>query len=250
MGNSISGLPYEEGEKVEFRSHIFDLSAGFRKTEEKEPVSIFKFKFKKSAANGRDLAIAQRSLTKLRSLKHPYILSFIDSVDSEEDLILVTESAVPLDTWLQGRLDAKVAPNDIFQEINWGFRCVLTALDFLHNQGTMTHSYVCLEAIYVCPNGDWKLGSMELSCKADNFEDESFLRAHNQYLERDYLPPERDRFDDISIRRAKGAIDIYSTAVCMQKLFNKLVDTPPQYTKYLKAMLRGEVERRPKASQI
>lgn len=250
MGNSVSGLPYEEGERVEFRSHLFDLSAGSKKTEEKDPVLIFKFKFKKSAANGRDLAIAQRSLTKLRSLKHPYILSFIDSIDSEEDLILVTETAVPLETWLQRQLDAKVTPNDIFQEINWGFRCLLMALDFLHNQGTMTHSYVCLESIYVCPNGDWKLGSMELSCKAGNFEDESFLRAHNQYLDRDYLPPERDRFDDLTIQRAKGAIDIYSAAVCMQKVFNKLVDTPPQYTKYLKAMLRSEIERRPKATQI
>ena len=124
------------------------------------------------------------------------------------------------------------------------------SIGFLHNQGTMTHSYVCLEAIYVCPNGDWKLGSMELSCKSGNFEDESFLRAHNQYLDRDYLPPERDRFDDLTIQRAKGAIDIYSAAVCMQKIFNKLVDTPPQYTKYLKAMLRGEIERRPKARQV
>ena len=52
------------------------------------------------------------------------------------------------------------------------------------------------------------------------------------------------------MQRAKGAIDIFSLAVCMQKIFNKLVDTPPQYNKYLKAMLQVDIAKRPRAGQI
>ena len=250
MGNSVSGLPYEEGEKVVFQSDLWELSQGARKTEEKEPVTIFKFKTKKSSANPSTLAIAQRSVTKLKSLKHPYVVSFIDSVDAEEDLILVTESVIPLETWLQNRRDSGAAVNDIIQEVSWGFKCLLTALDFLHTKGMMTHSFICLESIYVCPNGDWKLGSFELACKGGVYEDENFLRSNNQHLPRDFQPPERERFEDHIVQRAKGAIDIFSLAVCMQKVFNKLVETPQQYNKYLKAMLQPEIAKRPRAGQI
>lgn len=249
MGNSVS-LPYEEGEKIVSQSELWELSEGKPKTEDKDAVTIFKFKTKKSSANPSTLAIAQRSVTKLKSLKHPYVVSFIDSVDAEEDLILVCEAVLPLETWLQRRRDASAAVSDIIQEVSWGFKCILTALDFLHTKGTMTHSFVCLESIYVCPNGDWKLGSFELACKAGVYEDENFLSLNNHHLSRDFQPPERERFDDRMIQRAKGAIDIFSLAVCMQKIFNKLVETPPQYNKYLKAMLQPEIAKRPRAGQI
>ena len=57
MGNSVS-LPYEEGEKIVSQSALWDLSEGKPKTEDKDAVTIFKFKTKKSSANPSTLAIA------------------------------------------------------------------------------------------------------------------------------------------------------------------------------------------------
>jgi SCY1-like protein 1 len=85
------------------------------------------------------LVLAQRSIQKLRTLKHPSVLGFVDSTDLEDQLILVTEHCKPLNVWLKEQLATNTVTMEdkilLFEEALWGFKCILTALSFLHAAG-------------------------------------------------------------------------------------------------------------------
>ncbi len=36
-------------------------------------------------------------MQKLRTFRHPYVLTFVDSLENEESVLLVTESCIPLE---------------------------------------------------------------------------------------------------------------------------------------------------------
>ena len=242
MGNSVSGLPYEEVEKVAYDSY-WELSDGKKTTEDATPVSIFKFAKKSDASN---LDFAQHSLQKIKLMKHPKILSCLDSVDDEENIIMVTEKCTPILKWINLHAQ-KESPEDFHQIIRWGCRCLLEGLDFLHMRCNTIHANFSINSIFVTPDGDWKIGALDLLCKIGSFDDENFLKRYNQRLDRLYLSPERRQYDF----PMAPSMDIYAFGVCIQKIYEKLnMEMPQEYSKYVKAMHRDDVAKRPRASQL
>lgn len=71
--------------------------------------------FKMLKSNADKQVPAQRNLQKLRAFKHPYILTYMDSTAFEDSLVLVTESCVPLDNWIESVKD---------QVCMYGCKCV------------------------------------------------------------------------------------------------------------------------------
>jgi hypothetical protein len=70
-------------------------------------------------------------MQKLRTLRHPYILTYLDGTDVEDSLLLVTERCTPLETWLEGVNTSGSSEEEkqaTIQELLWGFRCILNAL--------------------------------------------------------------------------------------------------------------------------
>ena len=279
MGNSSSGsvgLNYAIGDDLKQGDH-WTISAGSKKEtvvasnnildgisdSVKEGVIIFKFMKAPSAPGIGKLPCAQRHWQKLRTLKHPYILAFLDGADIEnEALILVTEDCLPLDAWLN-----KVASsgNHIsnhaasVQELLWGFKCILNALTFLHDTCTLSHSYLGLHAIYVTKNGDWKLGSLDLTGNIANYDDYIHLKTNVSLLQRPYLCPERQNLGtsvsgdatEAAVKSAPWSADIYSLAQCINKSFDVLkLDMPNDLSKYTQKMLSMEPKRRPTAAQL
>ena len=61
-------------------------------------------------------------------------------------------------------------------EIVWGFKCILDALQFLHTKCNFVHGFLSPFAIFVCTNGDWKLGLLDLACKMDVLEEEMMFK--------------------------------------------------------------------------
>jgi serine/threonine protein kinase len=154
------------------------------------------------------------------------VLGFIDSTDLEDQLILVTEYCTPLSVWLSNQLATTVTAEDralLFEECLWGFKCVLTALSFLHTAGNMTHGYLGPHAIFVCKTGDWKLGAFELSANSSNSADTSIVLQHGHLLERAYQAPERKIIDEAALRNPVGSADIYSLS--QVSLFSKYLCT-------------------------
>jgi hypothetical protein len=73
-------------------------------------VSIFTFDTKK---NQGKVAAASNAFKRAKTLRHPYILPFLDGVESDGAITLVTEAVIPLEEALQ---EAKEYP----QSISWG----------------------------------------------------------------------------------------------------------------------------------
>ncbi|XP_066064458.1 LOW QUALITY PROTEIN: N-terminal kinase-like protein [Chamaea fasciata] len=134
---------------------LWRLLRGRRKADG-APVSVFAH----SLGPGGDpaaAALARAGLKRLRSLRHPNILGYLDSLETEQCLYLVTEAVTPLRRHL--RLHPPSGDSGE-QEVAWGLQRLLTALAFLGVSGLVHHS-LGLDSIFVDPGGEWKLGGLE-----------------------------------------------------------------------------------------
>ncbi|GFO35644.1 N-terminal kinase-like protein [Plakobranchus ocellatus] len=147
---------YEIGEKVpglEDKS-IWSLHHGKKKSSG-EPVSIFAFDIK--SASETQIQTAKSSLKRLKTLRHPNILTFLDGVETDKVIYIATESVVPLETYLQE--NDSDGHNQI--AISWGLHQVVKGLSFLVNDCNLIHNNVCMVSVFVDPAGEWKLGGVD-----------------------------------------------------------------------------------------
>ncbi|XP_047536783.1 N-terminal kinase-like protein isoform X1 [Vanessa atalanta] len=157
-------FPYEVGDPVrglEDRS-VWTLHKG-KKRGTQDEVSIFLFDVNKNSETQFD--IAKASLKKLKTMRHPSLLHYLDSCETEKFLYVATEYVEPLATNIE---DNKLEglQRDLF--LAWGIFQITRALSFFNNDGNMKHNNVCLYSVFVTLAGEWKLGGFE------------FLSAHGQ----------------------------------------------------------------------
>jgi len=71
-------------------------------------VTIFRFD---KRARPSDLPLAQNAMRRLKMLRHPYVLRFVDGGETDDALLMVTEAATPLRAWLAAsRPDSDSSP--------------------------------------------------------------------------------------------------------------------------------------------
>ena len=245
MGNTTGGLPYDKGESNEFGNDHWHVNEGSKKDDKEEKVTIFRFE--KSQSN--KLPIAKQCWSKLRTMKHPFIVSFINGAELEDAIVLATEPVIPLAIWLKQQSESD-SDNNLFDEIIWGFRCIIDALHFLHGTCGLIHGYLSHNAIYVTKNGDWKLGSLEMACNLTLSEDEQLFRTFEHMLGSPYRSPER-RNGAYTGSSAFSSMDIFSLAHIFQYVFEVTgKDVPSSFDQILRKMLSVEPSRRPVCSQI
>lgn len=217
--------------------------------DDKDEVSIFRF-----LKSQTDKQIpAQRCFQKLRTIKHPYVLSYIDGIDLEDSLVLVTESCVSLELWIRdtiGRITSDDERQAILQESMWGFKCVLNALGFFHSTCNVSHNYLGHHAIFVCKNGDWKIGALDLASNLSLADDCSFLKSYVHLLGPTFIAPERKQFSLTEAQQSnlQGAADIFSLAQAMNQLFSAIsVTVPTSVSKLVAKMQLSDPRKRPSA---
>ncbi|XP_063831446.1 N-terminal kinase-like protein isoform X2 [Ostrinia nubilalis] len=127
-----------------------------KKRSTQEEVSIFLFDVQKSSETQFD--IAKASLKKLKTMRHPSLLHYLDSVESEKFLYVATEYVEPLATHIE---DMKLQGQQRELFLAWGIFQITRALSFLNNDGNMRHNNVCLYSVFVTLAGEWKLGGFE-----------------------------------------------------------------------------------------
>lgn len=113
--DSTKDFPYEIGDiisGIETKS-IWSLHKGKRKGTNDE-VSVFVYDIK----NGSDtkLEIAKSSMKRLKTLRHPSILQYLDSLETEKVLYIATEPIEPLGTYIE-KMD-KEHSKDLY--LAWG----------------------------------------------------------------------------------------------------------------------------------
>eukprot|EP01036_Dinobryon_divergens_P032364 gene32364-41931_t len=245
--------------------------------EQKEKVCVFKFSkppatspTPPSDGPNKSNSLAQKNIQKLRTLRHPFVVTYVDSIELDEASVLVTESCRPLETWLKEYRSRMTdhSPEGhaaVVQELVWGFRCVLLALGFIHNTCGLLHGNLGLHAIFVSPSGDWKLGSMELAVNLTMADDTEHFLKHQHMLGKPYSSPERSQLPLSSNAAGDGAtalntlkaklppyyIDIYALGQCMQSAFAILdIAIPANLSKYLTLMVGAEIKKRPPCNKL
>lgn len=247
LGGSPTGIPYDLGESISYSVDYWSLHEGTSKDKEvKETVTIFKF-HKSDKAVAMKLSLAKQGWARLRTMKHPTILTYISGSEQEDAILLATEPAVPLDHWLKKQQDTSQAIT--VDELTWGFKCLLEALNFVHTKCNLVHGLLSPSAVFVCQNGDWKLGLFDLACNLSNSDEEQIFKQFEHLQATPYRSPERRS----NTWESKGAVpmDIYSLVQLFQYCLDQTrVETPSLLEPIFKKMLSAESGRRPVCAAV
>ncbi|GAA6047618.1 hypothetical protein JCM3770_001591 [Rhodotorula araucariae] len=161
----VPGVPaYALGEKVlpyEGKS-LWSVWTGSKK-DDASPVSVFSFDLSSpSHVSAHDrralLPLARTAFRKLRTLRHPNILKFLDGAETDTAIWFVTEPVSPLVL----ELDRTTEESKVY-----GLLHVSTALAFLNRDGQSIHGGLRTTSVWVTPGGEWKLGGMEVLTRVD-----------------------------------------------------------------------------------
>ncbi|KAF9420065.1 hypothetical protein BGZ94_009231 [Podila epigama] len=151
LGKDIPPFPYNIGEKVEsFDSTIWALHKG-TKREDNSPVSILCF----DCVRQRDkLPLARNAFRKFRTIRHPDLIKYIDGVETESYIYIVTDAMTPLQDHLRSNLDPNL--------IRWGLYKVANVLKFLTVDASFIHGNIRISSIFITKSGEWKVGGFEV----------------------------------------------------------------------------------------
>ncbi|XP_063697894.1 N-terminal kinase-like protein isoform X2 [Culicoides brevitarsis] len=160
--DSSKDFPYELGEPIDgFESKsIFSLHKAKRKGSNEE-VSVFVYDIK--AGSDTKLEIARALLKRLKTLRHPSILQYLDSLETDKVLYIATEQVEPLSLHI-GKL-GEGQQKDLY--LAYGVFQITRALSFLNNDGNLKHNNVSVWSIFVNNSSDWKLGGLEYATPTD-----------------------------------------------------------------------------------
>ncbi|XP_006860992.1 PREDICTED: N-terminal kinase-like protein isoform X2 [Chrysochloris asiatica] len=127
-----------------------------RKKATGSPVSIFVYDVKPGA--DEQTQVAKAAFKRLKTLRHPNILAYIDGLETEKCLHIVTEAVTPLEMYLKAQVEAGGLKE---LELSWGLHQIVKALSFLVNDCSLIHNNVCMAAVFVDLAGEWKLGGLD-----------------------------------------------------------------------------------------
>uniref|UniRef100_A0A671R5J3 N-terminal kinase-like protein n=1 Tax=Sinocyclocheilus anshuiensis TaxID=1608454 RepID=A0A671R5J3_9TELE len=151
----IKDFNYEILPENQEKSGIWTLSRGKRKTTG-EPVSVFMYEVSQGTEEQTQLAKAAFKRTK--TLRHPNILSYVDGLETEKSLYIVTEPVTTLAAHLKLQAE-KGGASDL--EVSWGLHQIVKALSFLVNDCHLNHNNLGMWAVFVDRAGEWKLGGLD-----------------------------------------------------------------------------------------
>ncbi|KAG8467685.1 hypothetical protein KFE25_006737 [Diacronema lutheri] len=222
---SGQAIPYDIGPEVEGYNGrtIWKLFTGKDK-KDGAPVSIFACRLT-SERSDEEKAAARNALKRFKTIKHPYVLRYIDGLEAEDakggnTVYVVTEPVTPLELVLQDGAPPEAATA-------WGLRAIASALAFLHNGGLM-HANVQLATIFCNQAGDWKLGGFELTVDPRAVGAEAWA-GPRALLPRKLQPPELQRGQTQILEQAHvGVVDAWLLGIAIFEVFNGRLERPEQ----------------------
>lgn len=178
-----------------------------------EPLSIFRFDFKEP--NSKQVDRAKQSLKRIKTLRHPSILKYVDSYESEKSICIVTEAVTPLADYLEAASNLFTQTQREFS-IAYGLQKVAKGLHFINNDCQLNHNNINIHSVFVNNSGEWKIGGLEYVCPVE----ESPPRLEGDLSEK-YTPPERLDAAKSKHPGAKYAVDSWGLGCLVWESFNK-----------------------------
>ncbi|XP_062084201.1 uncharacterized protein LOC133790551 isoform X2 [Humulus lupulus] len=226
-GTGPKDLPYTIGEPYSSAWGSWTHSRGTSK-DDGSPVSIFSL----SGSNAQDghLAAGRNGVKRLRTVRHPNILSFLHSTETEifdgsttkVTIYIVTEPVMPLSERIK-ELGLEGTQRDEY--FAWGLHQIAKAVSFLNNDCKLVHANVCLASVVVTPTLDWKLHAFDVLSEIDN-NTEASAGSMLQYawlIGSQYKPMELSKSDWAAIRKSPPwAIDSWGLGCLIYELFSGL----------------------------
>eukprot|EP00794_Sanderia_malayensis_P020441 gene20441-22457_t len=206
---------YEIGEQISncAGKSVWTIQSGKNKVNG-SPVTVFTCDAKTSPPD--EFQVAKNACKRLRSFRHPNVLRFVDSFESDALIHLVTEPVVPLVSFLETQEGKN--PNILA----WGIHQIAVALSFLVNDSGLCHGNMNVYAVFVDPAGEWKLGAVEY---VHPYESDPVARLASMGR---YDPPE----GKAAKRAEKWSADSWGFGCLCWEIFNE----PMQRSSELKAV--------------
>ncbi|CAA7392940.1 unnamed protein product [Spirodela intermedia] len=225
-GSGLKDLPYNIGEPYASAWGSWTHHRGSSK-DDGSSVSIFSL----SGSNAQDghLAAGRNGVKRLRTVRHPNILSFLHSTEVEADgsgskhvIYIVTEPVMPLSEKIK-ELGLEGAQRDEYYA--WGLHQISKAVSFLNNDCKLVHGNVCLSSVVVTQTLDWKLHAFDVLSEFE-VNSEAGTSAMLQFewlIGTQYKPMELLKSDWQTIRKSPPwAIDSWGLGCLIYELFSGL----------------------------
>lgn len=201
---------------------VWTLYKGKHKTTGEE-VSVFSCDTK-TGASTTQLEVAKGAIKRLKTLKHPSVLTYIDSIETDQLVLLATEPVEPAILHLETL--SETGPKREYYEA-WGIFQVCRALSFLNNDAKLRHNNIHGGSVFVNRSGEWKLAGLEYVCGSDNAEPP--VKVSPQLAK--YDPPEKK---DLSMQRnaTVWSADVWGLGVLIWEVYNGPLKTMENLGKF------------------
>ncbi|KAI4302035.1 hypothetical protein L6164_035255 [Bauhinia variegata] len=223
-GTGLKDLPYNIGEPYPSAWGSWTHYRGTSK-DDGSLVSIFSL----SGNNAQDgyLAAGRNGVKRLRIVRHPNILSFLHSTETETydggstkaTIYIVTEPVMPLSEKIK-ELGLEGTQRDEYYA--WGLHQIAKAVSFLNNDCKLVHGNVCLASVVVTQTLDWKLHAFDVLSEFEGNETSTGQMLRYAWLvESQYKPMELVKSDLAMMKKSPPwAIDSWGMGCLIYELFS------------------------------
>lgn len=224
-GAGLKDLPYNIGNPY---SSAWGSWVHYRGTSKDDgsPVSIFALSG--SHATDGHLAAGRNGVKRLRTVRHPNILSFLHSTEAETfdgatskvTIYVVTEAVMPLSEKI---MELGLVGSQRDEYYAWGLHRMAKAVSFLNNDCKLVHGNVCLTSVVVTQTLDWKLHAFDVLSEfdANNGASTGPMLQYEWLIGAQYKPMELVKSDWATIRKSPPwAIDSWGLGCLIYELFS------------------------------
>ncbi|KAE9619080.1 putative protein kinase [Lupinus albus] len=224
-GSGLKDLPYNISEPY---PSAWGSWLHCRGTSKDDGSAVSIFSLSGSSAQDGHLVAGRNGVKRLRTVRHPNILSFLHSAEIETydagtpkvTIYIVTEPVMPLSEKVK-ELGLKGTQRDEYYA--WGLHQIAKAVSFLNNDCKLVHGNVCLDSVVVTQTLDWKLHALDVLSEFDGSND----AASGQMLQfawlvgTQYKPVELAKSDWAAIKKSPPwSIDSWGMGCLIYELFS------------------------------
>ncbi|XP_048428977.1 probable inactive serine/threonine-protein kinase scy1 [Pyrus x bretschneideri] len=227
-GTGPKDLPYNIGEPY---PSAWGSWTHFRGTSKDDGTPVSIFSISGSSAQDGHLAAARNGVKRLRTVRHPNILSFLHSTEAEtvdassaikQTIYIVTEPVMPLSEKIKELNLQGIQRDEYFA---CGLNQIAKAVSFLNNDCKLVHANVCLASVVVTQTLDWKLHAFDVLSEFDGSNESSAgqMLQFAWLVGPQYKPTELLKSDWAAIRKSPPwAIDSWGLGCLIYELFSGL----------------------------
>ncbi|VFQ81114.1 unnamed protein product [Cuscuta campestris] len=224
-GTGLKDLPYNIGEPY---SSAWGSWVHYRGTSRDDGAPVSIFALSGSNANDGHLAAGRNGVKRLRTVRHPNILSFLHSTEAETfdgstakvTIYIVTEPVMPLSEKLK---ELGLVGTQRDEYCAWGLHRITKAVSFLNNDCKLVHGNVCVSSVVVTQTLDWKLHAFDVLSEFDGNNEASTgpMLQYEWLIGAQYKPSEMLKSDWTTIRKSPPwAIDSWGLGCFIYELFS------------------------------